>query len=431
MNTRGRNTGRAPVGVATFMGMDMTNTQEQRDRYLETLERLLAIQATALTDVLDQASQRVTETLGADKIGVFLHETSPEALVAAGVSDTPMGRREREIGLDRFPLDAGGRPVEVFRTGAPYATGQADQDPAMDRLTQGLGVRSAMLTPLMVNGASRGVVEALSAQPDQFSAEDQRFLEAVSSWLGLMVHRAELAEVARLMDLDHLRADFIAMVSHNLQTPLTAVRLGVGLLQTGASGQLGPNEQRLLQDVHDNVERLRVRITDLLTVNEMDAGALRLERAPLDLRTVITQAVTVVGPLLQDKGQELELDFPRPLPLVGDARLLEQVALNLLSNAQRHTPPGTRVVVSGQITDREVRLTVRDNGPGIPVEELERVFGRFYRLDTPAGGSGLGLAVARAIVELHGGRVWAESQEEGGAVFLVALPRDGVGGEQL
>ena len=402
----------------------------RRDRYLETLERLLAIQATALTDVLDQASQRVAETLGADKIGVFLHESAPEALVAAGVSDTPLGRRERELGLDRFPFDGGGRFVEVFRTGASYTTGRADQDPAMDLLTQDLGVRSAMITPLMVTGESRGVVEAVSARPDQFSAEDLRFLEAVSSWLGLMVHRAELAEVTRLVDLNHLRADFIAMVSHNLQTPLTAVRLGVGLLQTGVSGQLGPNEQRLLQDVHDNVERLRVRINDLLTVNQMDAGALRLERAPLDLGTVIVQAVTVVGPLFQDKGQELKLDLPRPLPLVGDPRLLEQVLLNLLSNAQRHTPPGTRVVVSGQITDREVRLTVRDNGPGIPVGELENVFGRFYRLDTPAGGSGLGLAVARVIVELHGGRVWAERGEEGGAAFLVALPRDGVGGEQ-
>lgn len=408
----------------------MTHTQGQRDRYLETLERLLAIPATALTDVLDQASQRVTETLGADKIGVFLHELAPEALVAAGVSDTPLGRREREIGLDRFPFDAGGRAVEAFRTGAPYTTGRADQDPAMDRLTQGLGVRSAMITPLMVNGASRGVVEAVSTRPDQFSAEDLRFLEAVSSWLGLMVHRAELAEVARLVDLDHLRADFITMVSHNLQTPLTAVRLGVGLLQTGVSARLGPDEQRLLQDIDDNVERLRVRINDLLTVNQLDAGALRLERAPLDLRAVIAQAVTVVRPLLGDKGQELELDLPRPLPLVGDARLLEQVLLNLLSNAQRHTPPGTRVVVSGQLTDREVRLTVRDNGPGIPAREVENVFGRFYRLDTPAGGSGLGLAVARAIVELHGGRVWAERREEGGVAFIVALPRDGVGGGQ-
>ncbi len=308
--------------------------------------------------------------------------------------------------------------------------GRADQDPAMDRLTQGLGVRSAMITPLMVNGASRGVVEAVSTRPDQFSAEDLRFLEAVSSWLGLMVHRAELAEVARLVDLDHLRADFITMVSHNLQTPLTAVRLGVGLLQTGVSARLGPDEQRLLQDIDDNVERLRVRINDLLTVNQLDAGALRLERAPLDLRAVIAQAVTVVRPLLGDKGQELELDLPRPLPLVGDARLLEQVLLNLLSNAQRHTPPGTRVVVSGQLTDREVRLTVRDNGPGIPAGEVENVFGRFYRLDTPAGGSGLGLAVARAIVELHGGRVWAERREEGGVAFIVALPRDGVGGGQ-
>ena len=168
-------------------------------------------------------------------------------------------------------------------------------------------------------------------------------------------------------------------------------------------------------------------VDDLLAYNQLAADTLRLEREPLDLRAVVFDAVSTVRPLLREKGQALELDLPEALPAKGDPRRLNQVVVNLLENANVHTPEGTRVSVSGRVTDGEVSLVFSDDGPGIPETETEAIFGRFYRLATEEGGSGLGLAIARGIVELHGGRIRAENRPQGGASFVVVLPREGEG----
>ncbi|HSH81012.1 MAG TPA: sensor histidine kinase, partial [Herpetosiphonaceae bacterium] len=133
-------------------------------------------------------------------------------------------------------------------------------------------------------------------------------------------------------------------------------------------------------------------------------------------------ALSAVSPLVREKGQQLEVDLPQQLPAFVDAQQLELVLVNLLANAHRHTPAGSRIQITGRVEDSEVVLSVRDNGPGIPAEELERIFRRFHRLGTSENGSGLGLAIARAVVELHGGRIWAESQPGAGTTFFVALP---------
>ena len=240
---------------------------------------------------------------------------------------------------------------------------------------------------------------------------------------------ADRLEAERLEALDRLRADFIATVSHELRTPLTAARAGLAMLEMRMAAQLGDDDRELLDTSRRNVEYLHILIGDLLTFNQLEAGVLRLEREPLDLRAVAAMAMRVVYPLVQEKGQTLELDLAEPLPYEGDARRLEQVLVNLLANAHRHTPSGTAILLAGRIAAGEVRLAVSDNGQGIPVEEQEAIFRRFHRLDTAGDGSGLGLAIARRIVELHGGRLWVESAPGQGALFHIALPHQpGEGG---
>ena len=234
-----------------------------------------------------------------------------------------------------------------------------------------------------------------------------------------------LGEAGRLEGLDRLRAEFVASVSHELRTPLTAARAGLGLLEDSAGDRLGDAERELMANARRNIERLNVLIADLLTANQLEAGTLRLERAAIDLRTVVADAMTAVHPLIQTKGQMLELALGEPLPVEGDSGRLEQVVLNVIANAHRHTPGGTRIVVSGHRDGDRVLLTVRDDGPGIPIAELSKVFDRFYRLGGE-GGSGLGLSVARGIVEMHGGAIWAESRPGNGATFQIALPRGDV-----
>lgn len=242
--------------------------------------------------------------------------------------------------------------------------------------------------------------------------------------------RAGHDEAERLAALEHVRADFIASVSHDLRTPLTAARAGLGLLEVSASERLEADEQEWLATSQRNVEYLAILIGDLLTYNQLEAGTLQLMSEPLDLRAVVTTAVRVVGPLLRQKGQTLALDLPHSLPCAGDPQQLRQAVVNLLANAHRHTPGGTHIAVSGRAAPGAVTLAISDDGSGIPPEELEAIFRRFYRARSDASpaeaadSSGLGLAIARRIVELHGGRLWAESEPGQGATFRIALPRD-------
>jgi DNA-binding CsgD family transcriptional regulator len=184
--------------------MGETNASTGHDRRRFTLERLLAIDAIDLDGALQQAAQIVAEALSADKVDAFVYEARTDTLVARGTSDTPMGRRQIALGLHRLPLAHGGRVATAFRTGDCHVDGHVDRDSVeLDGVKHALGVRSAILCPLNVNGERRGVVSAVSAVPERFSEDDVSFVHAVARWLALLMHRAEL--VQELMGYAELR----------------------------------------------------------------------------------------------------------------------------------------------------------------------------------------------------------------------------------
>jgi signal transduction histidine kinase len=229
-------------------------------------------------------------------------------------------------------------------------------------------------------------------------------------------------EAERLAELGRLRMTFISTVSHDLRTPLTAIKAGVGMVKTSAHERLHDNEHRLLKNVSRNVERLDRHISDLLALNQIEANMLQLQRECLDLHSVVRNAVSVVQPLIEEKGQTLAVDLPDSLSLLGDPWYLERVVINLLCNAHEHTPTATQIAVRGHAEGDVVVLTVSDTGPGIPHDEQERIFQQFQRLSTARSGSGLGLAIVQGIIELHNGRVWLESAPGAGAAFHIQLP---------
>ena len=166
-----------------------------RDRLRTTLERLLGLDAVELKTALDQAADIVAEALGAEKVDAFVYEAETETLVALGTSDTPMGRRQHAIGLQRMALANGGRAAEVFRSGQHHRDGHVEADPhELEGIKTGLGVRSAMLCPLTVAGERRGVLSVVSAEAERFSPDDEAFFEAIARWLALVMHRAELVQ---------------------------------------------------------------------------------------------------------------------------------------------------------------------------------------------------------------------------------------------
>ena len=177
------------------MSTSERDSSRDQGRLLALLEHLLATEVTDLRTAMERAAQHVAEQLAADKVDVFLYDSENEALVAIGTSQTPMGRRERELGLDRLPIAEGGRTVEALQTGKSYLTRHSDQEGGEPRpLIEALGVRSSINMPLELTGERRGVLLVSSATPEFFSEHDLHFVEAVAHWVGLVAYRLAYVE---------------------------------------------------------------------------------------------------------------------------------------------------------------------------------------------------------------------------------------------
>jgi len=235
--------------------------------------------------------------------------------------------------------------------------------------------------------------------------------------------QASRDEALRLAELHVLRTRFFASISHELRTPLTAVKASLGLLEASLDERLKPDERRLLANGRRNVTRLDGFISDLLALNQIEAGVLALDPEPLDLRDVVASAISAVQPLIQQKGQTLAVDLPVVLPVNGDQRRLEQVVVNLLGNAHEHTPAGTTIRLTGQAALGTTTLSVADNGPGIDAVLHSRLFEPFWQLDHTSGGSGLGLAIVKGMVDLHGGQIQVISERGAGTTIRLSFPQ--------
>jgi two-component system, OmpR family, phosphate regulon sensor histidine kinase PhoR len=235
-----------------------------------------------------------------------------------------------------------------------------------------------------------------------------------------------LHDVTELRRLERVRQDFVANVSHEFKTPLTAIQGFAETLLAGAMEDSHSN-RRFMEIIRDHAIRLARLTNDLLKLARIEAGKLEVEFFPVQLMEVIERAMETTLLKASRKQIALEVDIPPGLPMVrGDASLLRDVLQNLIDNAIQYTSEGGRIHVSASAGTREVVACVADTGIGIPLVDQERIFERFYRVDAArsreAGGTGLGLSIAKHIVEAHGGRLWVESEVGRGSKFFFSVP---------
>lgn len=233
---------------------------------------------------------------------------------------------------------------------------------------------------------------------------------------------ASQAKNQRRAERDAVRAEVMTMLAHDFHTVLTAAKGGVGLLEEHIRERLDDQERRLVANARHNIARLERHVNDLLALSQLDARILHLTLQPLDLRDVVTAAVLALETAIQAKQQILDVRLPEPLPMCGDAWRLEHAVLNLLWNAHQHTPAETCILITGLIDRQDILLLVSDNGPGVPSADLEQLFTPFHQAGGNTRTTGLGLAIVRGIVELHGGRVWAERTNGTGLAVHIVLP---------
>jgi len=220
---------------------------------------------------------------------------------------------------------------------------------------------------------------------------------------------------------------FVADASHELKTPLTLIRADTEMVLY--RGRLNGEDSGLLEHALAETDRMGAILSDLLLVARLDAGKLDVADKPFDLAATLSEEAERFGARATAKEVRLDVLAPDQLPARGDAKRTKQILAVLLDNAVRFTPPGGSIAVTGLLGDRWAEASVSDTGPGIPPEDLPRVFDRFYRADAArtrgeaGGGTGLGLAIARELARAQGGDLVAENTEDGGATFRLSLPR--------
>jgi two-component system phosphate regulon sensor histidine kinase PhoR len=232
-------------------------------------------------------------------------------------------------------------------------------------------------------------------------------------------------DLTRLKQLERTREEFVANVSHELRTPLSLIKGYVETLLDGARNNPEVAE-RFLHIIERNANRLDLLIQDLLTISALESGRMKLNLQAVDLHAIAEKVLGDLHARAESRKATLVNELP-PLPTQADANRLDQVFANLVDNAIKYGRTGGKVTVGGKKLDEDrLEIFVRDDGPGIPTESLDRVFERFYRVDKARsrdqGGTGLGLSIVKHIVQAHGGEVRVESEQGKGATFFFTLP---------
>ena len=320
--------------------------------------------------------------------------------------------------------------IRVMTTGVPVL--EADITPAFIRssfaeagqrkIVEALGPRSLICVPLVTSGKPLGALTLVtSGSGRRFDVADLSLAADLARRAAVVVEHARLFHEAQ--QATRARDDVLAVVAHDLRNPLNTVTMAVSLmLETTPIEHV--QERRQVEIVRRAADRMNRMIQDLLDVKRMESGRLTIDLGPESPATLINDTVDMLRPLAAGSTIRLDTSIEENLPpVIADAARIQQVLSNLVGNAVKFTPRDGRVTVCAERLDGEVRFCVIDTGPGIPAEQLPHIFGRFWQAKTSdRRGIGLGLAIAKGIVEAHNGRIWVESHVGLGSTFYFTLP---------
>lgn len=328
-----------------------------------------------------------------------------------GMQRMMMGQMGGQTGIQQMEADL----FTGFRAAVTEALLFSAAAALVSAIVVSLFVSRRVVTPIrQMMQASRHIAAGHYRERVEVASEDE--LGQLASTFNQMAATLEKTEA--------MRRNLIATVAHELRTPLTTIK---GYMEGLIDGVL-PAQPNTYQQVYREADRLQRLVNDLQELSRVEAGAFKLDRRTLSAADLIEHTAAHLQPQFEEKGVALKLDVPPNLPLVvADEDRLSQVLLNLVGNALQYTPSGGTVTIAARSETSELVVTIKDTGLGILAEHLPHLFTRFYRVDKSrsraGGGSGIGLTIAKHLVEAHGGRIWAASEGEGcGSTFGFSLP---------
>lgn len=442
--------------------------EEQSAGQLRLLNSLINTVLTASPDV-ERVMQTVaavsSEALHADSgLTVLFRAPVPGSEAQTGDSHTPAALLVADSGPNPpYLSDAEeGLLKRAGKTGTAVILADTQANAPAGRLPRFVGLErddrrlcSVACVPFVLQGETIGGLFVGRYNSSYFSQADITLLTAIGSQMALAVRLARFYEMERerasqAQEREQLERDLLSIVSHELRTPLTSIKTCIGALGDmshsaahGADLAAAGTQTRLVHNIERSTDRLIDLVNELLDMARLRAGRVSLQMQQVNIGSIIMDVAGQTGPLLEDKRQALSLDLPpaeslrwKRLSVMADRRRIEQVLINLLGNANKYSPEGSRITVGATPRDGRVQVFVRDEGPGISRSESKRVFEKFYTGE--AGGqrhehytdsTGLGLAIARSIVELHGGQIGLTSRPGAGSTFFFTLPEADVSDE--
>ncbi len=427
-------------------------------RELEGLEEISRA-FEAMTDIREtygRLTRQLAELVGCEKCVISLYEADTREFVCQWPGHNVADELLKKV---RYPAD----PLKSawnFRQRGPMVNKRPEEFNEEQRaFLRPFGVYNLTEIPLVHEGRFIGKI-SVANKPGGLSENDVRLVTVFAAQAAVVIQNAHLyrrlqesaaqleakvhartaeleatyreleASHARLREVDQLKSDFLGNVSHELRTPLAAVKGYVDNLLDGVAGPLTDKPRHYLGRVRDNTERLGRMVSDLLDLTRIEAGKIELIPRALPVADLVGEAADGLRHLADERRVRVAVDLAVCPAVWADPDRVHQVLTNLLANALKFSPPGGQVAVTARPHPGGlVRLAVEDGGPGIPPAERERVFDKFYQVgrveaERPPG-TGLGLTIARHLVELHGGRIWVEDAPRGGAAFVLLLPAAG------
>ena len=389
----------------------------------------LALNSTLEPQILLQNIIRTAaDLLDCEAASILLYDTRRAQLFFSSAS----GDDPHQLAEIPVPLE-GSIAGTVFRQNRPLVINDVQSDPRhYSQVSQQVNFtpRRLLAVPMRIHDQVTGVLEALNKRSGDFDEQDVHLLTVIASQAAVAIHNARLVQALQkaydeLSRMDKIKSDFMAIASHELRTPLGVILGYATFLKEDAQGELSEHANIVLT----SALHLRALVEDMTNMNLLQMGETQLELRPLPIQEPLTAALAEIAATAEVKNQSLTHAFPaEPLQVLGDATRLERLFANLLNNAIRFTPQGGKIHIRAEARQDEVWVAVQDNGIGIPADELENVFKEFYQVEDHMrrrhGGMGLGLAIARGLVRLHNGRIWAESPGENqGTTLWVVLPQ--------
>lgn len=429
--------------INTFAGqavvaMDNARLLQQTDQALQRRVHELAI--------LQQLGRNLNTTLDLHRVlemtldwAILICEATAGSILLTDESDRLLTFVSQNYARDfALPADTRATDVglagEVISSGEPRLTRNVLEEPKY--LAAAPQTRSQLTLPIVHKQQVIGALVVESNEYDAFDQEDQDAAASLVNVAATSIANAQLYE--QVNEANRAKSEFVSMVSHELKTPITAIRGYTDLMLAGLTGQVTDKQKSFLETITANIKRMDNLIKDLTDISRIETGQLNVNLAPTSFANVVSETMQATRSIHEGKNISVHLDMPNDLPpIMGDHSRLVQVLTNLLSNAYKYSPPDTDVTITvkpdytptenGIESPRPVVVcAVKDNGYGISQEDQTHLFTKFFRSDDSnirtSPGTGLGLSITKGIIELHHGHIWLESQLGQGTTFAFTVP---------